>query len=193
MTSRLRVLAVAAFIMLAGCDQIGEKYSIVRAGDQTFLLNKSTGDAKLIDGTSLIAVKPPDAAPANEPFNNAKTWPEQYINDLPDVKFKLRTKYRDGSMLWTVAAGPFQGPLEKEYKRTGADALRQPTVHLELYDQEAFTTGDAIEINVRSGTRTVNEKGEVQSLAWSGSQTMSAETYRSAVFVSTKWFGFSKE
>ncbi|WGG52166.1 hypothetical protein [Rugamonas sp. DEMB1] len=189
----LLVATPAIVAILTGCDQLAAKHEIVRAGNQTFLLNKSTGDAKLIDGTSLVAVKQPDSASANEPFKKAKNWEEQSITDLQGVKFKLRTKYRDGSMLWIVEATPFQGALENIYKAAKIEDLRQPTVHLELSDDERFKTGESIAIMIRMGTRTVNEKGEIASLSWSGTQTISAETYRSAAFVSTKWFGFSKE
>ena len=176
-----------------GCDKIGGGFEITRAGSQTFLLNKSTGEAKLVEGTTLIQLKPQEAAQSPGGPKPAKSWQEQSINDLPDVKFKLRTKYRDGAMLWNVEATPYRGALETVYSSTSSPSLRQPTVFLELYDAEGFKTGEQIEIKVRFGTRTVDGKGEVQSMSWSGSQVMSADTYNSASFVSTRWFGFSKD
>lgn len=191
------MLKVALFsviaLMLTGCDQLAGKHEIIRAGNQTFLLNKATGDAKLIDGTSLVAVKVPEPTAGGEPYKKAQSWPDQSINDLQGVTFKLRTKYRDGAMLWNVKAGPFQGELEKAYKGTQIGSLVQPTVMLELRDDEGFRTGEAIELKIRLGSRTVNEKNEVVQLNWTGTQPMTPETYRSAAFVGTRWYGFSKE
>lgn len=186
-------LVSTAVLTLAGCDQVSGKHEIVRAGNQTFLLNKGTGDAKLIDGTSLVVVKTPEPTAGSEPYKKAKAWPEQSINDLQGVKFKLRTKYRDGTMLWSVEANPFAGELEQAYKAMQLGGLAQPTVMFELYDDEGFKTGDAIEIKIRLGSRTVNAKNEVVELNWSGTQPMSPDTYRSADFVSTRWYGFKKE
>ena len=180
-------------IALTGCDQLTGEHDIVRAGNQTFLLNRSSGEAKLIDGVTLIPVKSPDPMNADAPFKQAKNWPDQSINDLKDVKFKVRTKYRDGAMLWIVEGGPFAGALEKQYKPAGTDLYRQPTLLIELYDPDGFKTGEAIEIKIRSGSRTVNEKNEVYALTWSGTQQMTADTYRAAAFISTQWYGFSSD
>lgn len=191
-TWRLALVALAV-VALTACDQTGGKHEIVRAGNQTYLLNKATGEAKLIEGSTLLPVRSPDPSGGNEPFKKAKNWPEQAINDLPGVKFKVRTKYRDGAMVWAIEAGPFPGELEQAYKGIRLGALTQPTVMFELYDEEGFKTGDAIEVKIRLGSRTVNEKNEVIELNWSGTQPMSADTYRSAAFLSTRWFGFKKE
>jgi hypothetical protein len=193
MITRKLLVVSAVAITLAGCDQISGKHEIVRAGNQTFLLNKATGEAKQIDGTSLIAVKAPEPTAGGEPFKKAKTWPEQSINDLQGVNFKLRTKYRDGAMLWTIEAGPFPGELEQTFKSTQFGSVVQPTVMFELYDEEGFKTGDAIDLKIRLGSRTVNEKNEVMMLSWTGTQSMTPDTYRSASFVSTRWYGFKKE
>ena len=115
------------------------------------------------------------------------------LNDLQGVKFKLRTKYRDGAMLWSIEAAPFPGELEQTYKAIQLGSPLQPTVMIELYDAEGFKTGDAIELKVRLGSRTVNSKNEVVELSWSGTQPMTPDTYRSAAFVSTRWYGFKKE
>ena len=188
-----KLVLLAVVLNLAACDQISAKHEIVRAGNQTFLLNKTTGEAKLIDGTSLVAVKAPEPTAGGEPFKMAKAWPEQSINDLQGVKFKLRTKYRDGAMLWSIEAAPFPGELEQTYKAIQLGSPLQPTVMIELYDAEGFKTGDAIELKVRLGSRTVNSKNEVVELSWSGTQPMTPDTYRSAAFVSTRWYGFKKE
>ena len=183
----------ATVLTLTACDQVSGKHEIVRAGNQNFLLNKSTGETKLIDGANLVAVKAPEPTSGGEPFKKAKAWPEQSINDLQGVKFKLRTKYRDGAMLWNIEAAPFPGELEQTYKGTQVTSLIQPTLMFELYDDEGFKTGEVIEVKVRLGSRTVNAKNEVIELNWSGTQPMTPETYRSAASVSTRWYGFKKE
>lgn len=186
-------LAIASLLALSGCDQISGKYEIVRAGSQTFLLNRSSGEAKVVDGVALIPVKDADPANADASFKQAKPWADQVINDLPNVKFKVRTKYRDGAMLWNVEGGPFPGELEKAYKATTVDSYQQPTLLIELYDSDGFKTGEAIELKIRMGTRTVNQKNEVYALSWTGTQPMTAETYRAASYISTRWFGIAKE
>ncbi|MBX3661849.1 MAG: hypothetical protein KF804_05310 [Burkholderiales bacterium] len=190
MVNRNFVVLSAAIFTLTACDQISGRHDIVRAGNQTFLINKATGEAKLIDGTTLVAVKALEPTASGEPFKKAKTWPEQSINDLQGVKFKLRTKYRDGAILWIVEAGPFSGDLEKVYKATQPSSVVQPTVMLELYDDEGFKIGEPIEFKIRHGSRTVNSKNEVMELNWSGAQPMTPDTYRSAAFVNTRWYGF---
>jgi hypothetical protein len=190
MLIRKLVVLSAAVFSLTACDQISGKHDIVRAGNQTFLINRATGEAKLIDGTTLVAVKALEPTASGEPFKKAKTWPEQSINDLQGVKFKLRTKYRDGAILWTIVAGPFPGELEKVYKATQPGSMMQPTVMFELYDDEGFKTGEAIELKIRQGSRTVNSKNEVMELNWSGTHSMTPDTYSAAVFVNTRWYGF---
>jgi len=191
----IRKLATVSLagLTLAACDQTVGKHEIVRAGNQTFLLNKVTGDAKLINGASLVAVKAPEPTADGETVKKAKTWPEQTINDLQGVTFKLRTKYRDGVMLWNIEAGPFAGELEKTYKAPQTDSSVQPTVWFELYDDEGFKTGEAIELRIRRGSRTVDAKNEVVELSWTGTQPMTPETYSSASLLSAKWSGFTKE
>ncbi len=186
-------LLSTAVLTLTACDQISGKHDIVRAGNQTFLLNRANGDAKLIDGTSLVAIRASEPVAGSESYKIAKTWPEQSINDLEGVKFKLRTKYRDGAMLWAVEAAPFAGELEQAYKTAQTGPLTHSTVMFELYDDEGFKTGEAIELKVRFGSRTVNAKNEVVELGWSGTQPMTPDTYRSAAFISTRWYGFKKE
>lgn len=193
MLIRTFAAASAALFTLTACDQIAGKHEIVRAGNQTFLLNKATGDASLIDGSTLVAVRAPAPTAGAEAFTKAKTWPEKSINDLQGVKFKLRTKYRDGAMLWNIEAGPFTGELEQTYKATQLGSLLQPTVMFDLYDDEGFKIGEPIELKIRLGSRTVDSKNEVVELSWSGAQPMTPDTYRSAAFVSTRWFGFKKD
>jgi len=191
----IRKLATVSLagLTLAACDQTVGKHEIVRAGNQTFLLNKVTGDAKLINGASLEAVKAPEPTAEGETVKKAKTWPEQTINALQGVTFEVRTKYRDGVMLWNIKAGPFSGELEKSYKATQPDSSVQPTVFFELYDDEGFKTGEAIELKIRRGSRTVDSKSEVVELNWTGTQQMTPDTYSAASSVSTKWYGFNKE
>ena len=193
MTIRKLAIVSAVVLTLTACDQISVKHEIVRAGNQTFLLNKATGEAKLIDGAALVAVKAPEPTAGGEPLKKAKVWPEQSINDLQGVKFKLRTKYRDGAMLWNIEAAPFPGELEQTYKAIQLASIIQPTVMFELYDDEGFKTGEVIEVKVRLGSRTVNAKNEVIELNWSGTQPMTPDTYRSAASISTRWYGFKKE
>lgn len=193
MTIRKLAIVSAAVLTLTACDQISVKHEIVRAGNQTFLLNKATGEAKLIDGAALVAVKAQEPTAGGEPFKKAKVWPEQSINDLQGVKFKLRTKYRDGAMLWNIEAAPFPGELEQTYKAIQLGSIIKPTVMFELYDDEGFKTGEVIEVKVRLGSRTVNAKNEVIELNWSGTQPMTPDTYRSAASISTRWYGFKKE
>jgi hypothetical protein len=182
-----------AVTLMSGCDQLSGKHEIVRAGNQTFILNKSSGEAKLIDGTSLVAIKSPETAQGDDQIKKAKVWPVQTIPQLNDIKLFIRTKYRDGSMLYVIVASPFQGVLEKEYNAGASAYAKQPTFLLDLYDADGFQTGDAVILKVRGATRVMNEKGEIDSLSWTGTQPMSLETYRATTTQNVRWASFAKE
>lgn len=175
---------------LAACDQAFEKHEIVRAGDQTFLLNTKTGETKLIDGTNLVPVTKTFVPVGAEHVARAKTWPAQTIVDLPGVTFTVRTKYRDGKMLWRVVAGPFDGALAEAYSH-GIKALG-PTVLFALYDEDGFKIGETGEVKIGTGARTVNAKNEIVELNWMGEQPMSLDTYQAAAYVGTQWYGFER-
>jgi hypothetical protein len=83
---------------------------------------------RLVDGVTLVAVKAPDAAAGDEVAKRAMSWPQQTIPQLGNIKLTVRTKYRDGIMLYSVEARPFQGRMEKEFNTTGSDHLREPTI-----------------------------------------------------------------
>lgn len=185
----------AALVGMAGCDGVvGGKFEMVHAGNQTYLLNKSTGDAKLVTGTRLVAVVPGEDG-KDATFQKTKTWSDETVGDLKDVKFNIRTKHRDGEMLYIVTGGPFAGPLEKAWNAaTLMDATgRSAVIFFDLIDAEGFKVGEPIEIRMRAGTRTVDEKGVVTEMRWTGSKTMTVETYREATSVGTRWSGLPKE
>jgi hypothetical protein len=176
-------------LLLAGCDNTAGKFEIVRAGNQTFLLNKATGESKLIDGTSLIAVKSPDASPSDK----GKEWPDLTIPQLGDVSISIRTKYRDGRMLYTATATPFQGRLQKDFQLLQNNYALQPLIIIDLTDSDEFRVGEPLELKLRGATRIVNNKGEAYSLSWTGTQAMSAESYKAIFSQSVRWAGFSKD
>ena len=193
-TARL-LLGAVMLVVLAGCDQLGGKFEIVRAGTQTFILNKATGEAQLVEGVTLVKVKLPEVSTTDEATKKAKNWPTQDIPQLGDIKLTVRTKYRDVQMLYEVNLAPFQGRLEKEFNGVPGEYLRQPTMFVDFYDEEGFRTGDAIELKIRGGggTRVVNQKGETYALSWTGSQSMTLETYRASKTQNVRWAGFGKE
>lgn len=190
--SLMRLVSIgvsAVCLLVAGCDNTAGKFEIVRAGNQTLLLNKASGETKLIDGTSLIAVKSPDASPSDK----GKEWPDLTIPQLGDVNISIRTKYRDGRMLYTVTATPFQGRLQKDYQLQQTNYALQPVLIIDLTDSDEFRVGEPLELKLRGATRIVNNKGETHSLSWTGSQAMSAESYKAIFSQGVRWAGFSKE
>jgi len=181
-------------LLLIGCNP-QEQFEIVRAGSQTLVLNKSSGDVQVIDGVSLIKVKVPESGSTDFVSKQAKSWPVQEIPQLGNLKLVMRTKFRDGRMMYSVEATPFQGKLEKEYLGGGSDYLRQPTIYIDLYDEDGFATSQPIDLKIRGGgaTRVVNEKGESYALSWAGSVPMSLDAYRASINQSVRWAAFSKE
>ena len=187
--------AAAAMAALSGCDGlVSGKFGLVHAGNQTYLLNKSTGEAKLVIGTRLVAVVPGEDG-KDAAFQKTKTWADETIGDLKGVKFNIRTKHRDGEMLYIVTGVPFAGPLERAWNAASLleSAGRPAVIFFDLIDEEGFRVGEPIEIRMRAGTRTVDEKGVVTKMGWTGSKTMTVETYREAKSVGTRWSGLPKE
>ena len=96
------ISVLGLLVVLAGCDQISGKFEIVRAGNQTYILNKNTGDAQLIDGVALIKVKSPEPVATDAASKQARSWPPQVIPQLENLKLAVRTKYRDGRMMYST-------------------------------------------------------------------------------------------
>lgn len=172
--------------LISGCDRNVGNHEIIHAGNQTFLLDKATGKTDLIEDTTLVPIRELDTAAVG-----AKSWPVQTIPQLGNVQLTIRTKYRDGHMLYAIDAMPFAGSLEKAFSET-QDYLRQPTIYLDMYDIDGFQTGEPIALVIRGATRVVDEKGKVHGLSWNGSQPMSSETYKAAATQSVTWAGFDK-
>jgi hypothetical protein len=188
------VIGAAVLAGAAGCDGVvSGKFELVHAGNQTYLLNKSTGEAKLVTGARLVAVVPGDEG-KDATFQKTKTWADETVGDLKDVKFSIRTKHRDGEMMYIVTGGPFAGPLERAWNAASLlDGSRPSVIFFDLIDEEGFKVGEPIEIRMRDGTRTVDEKGVVSEMRWTGSKTMTVETYREAKSVGTRWSGLPKD
>jgi hypothetical protein len=189
------VLTLSALTFLAGCEKSADKFEILRAGNQTFVLNKSNGEAQVIEGTSLIKVKAPESVGTDQVSSQVKSWPIQTIAQLGNLKLEMRSKYRDGRMMYSIEATPYQGILEKAFTGNSADYLHQPTIYIDLNDTDGFPTGETIELKIRGGggTRIVDEKGEAYAVSWVGSQPMSLDTYRASAIQSVRWGAFSKE
>ena len=186
------VLLMALAPTLPGCDIGADKFQLVRAGEQTYLLNRSTGDLKSLNGATYERIAERVQQQPDESIRQMKAWPDLSFSYLPKVKFRMRTKYRDGAMLWKVEAAPFQGDLEREYQAAVSDPLRKPVVWIELFDADEFKTGSSLEVLLRRGTRLIGESGEVQALVWSGSMEMTAEAYRDARAANLRWNDFTK-
>ncbi len=187
-------LVIGMVFGLTGCDQMGGKFEIVRAGNQTFVLNKATGDTQLIEGQLLVKVQVRGDNAEDEVLKQVKSWPLLTISPIGDLKLSVKTKYRDGKMQYQIDLEPFQGRLEKEFNAAGLDFARQPIIFVDFYDEDEFRISDAIELKINGGggTRVVNDKGEPYALVWRGSQAMSLEAYRAARKHSIRWSGFAK-
>ena len=190
----LIVLAISTIVFLGGCGQGADKFDVIRAGNQTFVLNKNNGDVQLVDGVSLVKVKAPESAD-DRSSKQAKKWPNQVIPQLDNLKLEIQTKYRDGRMMYVIVATPFDGILGKEYAGSGSNYLREPAIYIDFSDEDGFPTGDAIQLKIRGGgsTRVVNPKGEVYALSWTGSQVMTLDAYRASTTQSVRWAAFTKE
>lgn len=181
-------------LLLSGCENFSANHEIVRVGNQTFLLNKATGEAKIIEGERLIELKAPSASPTNSTnldfARKAKEWPEIAISNLGDLKLKVRTKYRDGAMLYAIEAVPYKGVLQKA--RENSKSTRPPKILLNSYDTDGFPTGQVVELYMTSATQRVNDKGEVMALLWEGRQSMDLDTYKDGAYLEPTWMGFEE-
>lgn len=175
-------ISLAAIVFfLAGCSE--GIYEFNRAGNQTFLLNKITGDAKLVDGVNLVPLKPPESGQSD-----AKIWPDETLPSLGKnpVVISVRTKYRDGKMQYFVKASPYVGVLES----ARASAYLTPTVVVHGVDKDNFEIEEEIRLPLKSATKTVTSEGKPTHLEWMGSVAMSIESYRSMQRLNFMWFGF---
>ena len=169
---------------LTGCLNQGEPYEVSKAGNQTFLLNKKTGEVKLIEGTTLVAVDLPDV-PASSAAS-ARLWPDQQPSGVPGATVSIRTKYRDGQMHYIVSAGPYDGPLGKAHTSSNHVAA----LILSFVDTDGFAVAAGIDLKLSEVSLVVNNEGNPDQLRWSGSKPMSAEAYAAAATVVLSWRGF---
>jgi len=181
-----KAVALLLFITaaLVGCDKWNEDYELVRAGDSTYLLNTKSGETRLLAGNTLVPIK---AADLKDPtLGTAKTWPG--YTPTEGLKLAVRTKYRDGQMLYVVEASPFSGRLAKEFSSSANAAIV-----LDLYDSDGFVAAEPIRLRLREGTQLVDSKGVTQSLSWSGAQAAPTESYGAVETISVRWVGFGEE
>jgi len=179
----IRNVAFAAVLLMSvvGCEKLTAKHQIVRAGEQTFLLEQTSGEVKLIQGTAIIPIKV-----VGELATEAKVWPDYNLPNVADIKLSIHTKYRDGKMLYLVEASPFKGTLENAW----GGANSSPAFHVDFTDRDRFRVGEVISLLVRDATRIVASKGEIVSLSWTGSQPMSIDAYQEVDHPEVRWSGF---
>lgn len=175
---------VAASILLGGCLQKESPFEVTATDNGAYLLNKDTGELKFIVGTRLLPVEAPSTTV--EASMSAKTWPADKPTGTPGVSIELRTKYRDGQMLYIAEASPYEGLLERARLTRFATAAYS----VYLYDSDGFPTSDKLDLALREGTPVVGADGKLMSLQWSGSIPMSAVTYAAIQSTNTGWSGF---
>lgn len=181
------ISSLAAICLLASCDLGTNKFDIVRAGNQTYLVNKQTGESKLIEGTTLIDVRAPDNASIETA--RSKIWPSQKLPNVGEISLSIKTKYRDGRMVYVITASPYDGALAKN----ALQSLVAAQINFTLYDSDSFEIGQVVELPVREGSRIVDDKGKATAMQWAGSREMSSASYREAVGIVFGWKGFITE
>lgn len=176
--------AAAASILLGGCLQKEPPFEVTATGNSAYLLNKETGELKFIDGTRLLPVEAPSTGVSAS--GSAKTWGVDQPPGAPGVSVSLRTKYRDGQMLYVARATPYAGLIET----TRSNRLSGAAFSIYLADSDNFPVGEMIDLLLRDGTPLVGSDGKPGSLEWSGSQAMSASDYAAIAGTATGWRGF---
>lgn len=184
---RTGTIAAAAVLSLtlAGCLEKEPPYEITGSASGTYLLNKETGEVKLIVGARLFPVAEPSSQA--DAVGMAKTWPPQTPSGVPGVTVILRTKYRDGEMIYEAEASPYIGVLETTRGSMGRIGA---AFTLHLYDADAFQVGDKTDLILREATPVVDEKGTPALLQWTGSIPMSESTYNAVTGIGVGWRGF---
>src|SRR5688572_32594234 len=71
--------------LLIGCDFSQPNYQIVRAGDQTFLLETSSGQVQYIDGDTLSPIGRLNETPSEKRSTPVRVWPEESIPQLGEL------------------------------------------------------------------------------------------------------------
>lgn len=180
---------VVASVPLVGCDLLPGKFELVTAvGGQSYLVNRQSGEVRLVDGNNLIPVKPVDAGSASA-SSMVRAWPGVKLPSLGELTISARTSYRDGKMLYSVSARPYAGPLEKQDKQLSSLA----SFTVEFYDQDQFLV-HKIHLPMRgtdgNRSRIVDEKGDPQYVQWEGAIPMSRDTYEALAGSNVKWAGF---
>lgn len=164
----------------------GTPDEITGSASGTYLLNKETGEVQLIAGTRLLPVQAP--SPAEGAAGNAKNWPAENPIGAPGTTVTVRTKYRDGQMLYEVTATPLDGVLKDVYE----DRSREAAFILQMLDIDAFPVGEEIDLVLRRGTPVVNLEGVATKLPWTGSASMSEASYRALSSSQIGWRGFPR-
>ena len=176
--------------MLCGCSGNAENFQLVASEGRTYLLNKRTGELKIIVGQRLIELRGNEAT--DGATSSTKRWPSQKIPQLSDLEVNVSTKYRDGQLLYSATAAPFAGIVSSDLDRSSKKYWEESTskLILEFQDADGFNVGIPIHLQLSKGSKHVNQKGEPEALAWSGSQQIEGQSYTAITSMSIGWAGF---
>ena len=177
-------------ILLSGCGKTFDFYELVVASGKVFSLNKVTGDVKVVTDEGMLSLGNSKYSESMYATQRSKTWGPYTIIDVPKVTFQLKTKYRNGQMLWRLVAIPNAGEEEKLIKELREGDKKSGHIDFNFLDEDSFPLNSKISIDMRSSSRVVNEKGIFTSLSWEGSEQMALKTYQEGTGFTTSWRGF---
>ncbi len=179
-----------SLLLLCGCSGNADNFQLVATEGRTYLLNKRTGELKIVVGQRLIELNGNESA--NGAHSITKRWPTQKIPQLSDLEVNVSTKYRDGQLLFSATAAPFAGMVSNELDRGNKKYWEESTskLILKFQDADGFNVGTPIQLQLSSGSKQVNEKGEPEALVWSGSQQIEGQSYTAITSIAIGWAGF---
>jgi hypothetical protein len=193
--SLLRPIAVGVISLnAAGCDGV---YSSTSDGvGNVVVVNRFTGEAQSIRGTTVVAVKAPAASSgaakkAASP-QHAALYPIP-INNQP-FSVKALTKFRDGKILVRISIDPATSSMsEEEWSAWRGHLLATQMGNAAI--NVLFTDGDDFDVSsqrlpLTSMTQRLGLDNKLDSLDYQFSAEMSEETYEAIGGWNVTWQGY---
>jgi hypothetical protein len=194
-------LCFISLTFLVGCDDIGlgktGRYSgEMDAAGNFLILDTKTGNVEVLKDEQLILI------PKDKDLEQVKEYPAQNIPGMPVEIGELRTKFRDGKLLYQGYVKPIINQPQDGSNKTaeaasvlfermealweGGSQYRSRQITIQLFDKDGF---EILNFMVTRGemTRTVDRNSNPVKLSFDGSEPISAKDFESINGYSFSW------